>query len=136
MADIIARRSENVTKRFVEIDEGEYAEQVVAVNADGSSIGGGGGGEAPATAGAFTSVANAAADGQVLSENVDRKGATVFNDDATATANLALGFAASATDFSVKLGPGDYYEVPFGYTGEIRRFSSAATGNLRVTELT
>jgi hypothetical protein len=44
VADILERRSENVRKRFVEIDEGEFAERVVAVNADGTAIGGGGGG--------------------------------------------------------------------------------------------
>ncbi len=96
-------------------------------------------GTTPATAGAATDVLNAVADGQVLAANVNRKGASIFNDDTYgtgATAHIALGFTASATAFTVKLPPQGLYELPSGYTGVVRRYSTAATGTLRVTELT
>lgn len=97
------------------------------------------GGTSPATAGANTSVANAVADGVALAANANRKGATFFNDDTLttgATVKLALGFAASATAYTVAVPAQGYFEVPFGYTGAINRYASAATGNLRITELT
>ncbi len=41
------------------------------------------------------------------------------------------------TAYTVQLSSGlPYYEVPFGYTGQINHIGSSATGNLRVTELT
>lgn len=94
----------------------------------------------PSGTGTPTDVANAVADGQVLAANSNRTGAIIFNDDTIttgATANIAVGFAASATRFSVKIPPQGMYEVPRDYvTLEIRRYSSAATGTLRVTETT
>lgn len=87
-----------------------------------------------------TSVANANADTLLLAANANRKGATVFNDDTAttgATLNVSLGTtAASATVYTVRLVAQAYYELPFGFTGQVRGFASAATGNARITELT
>jgi hypothetical protein len=83
-----------------------------------------------------TSVADAAVDTLILAANASRKGATVYN-DSTSTLYLALGTtAATTTDFTSKLFQDDYYEVPAGYTGQIRGIWSAdSTGSARITEL-
>ena len=89
-----------------------------------------------------TSVAAAAADTLILASNAARKGATIYNDSASATLYLALGTtAASLTNFTAALlpitnGVAGYYEVPFGFTGQIRGIWSAAVGNARISELT
>ena len=92
------------------------------------------------TAGTPTSVANATGDTLALAANAARKGATIFNDDTAttgATAKISLGTTtASATVFTYAIPPQGYYEVPFGYTGMIRFTASAATGALRINELT
>lgn len=91
-----------------------------------------------ADTGVFTTVANAVANGVALAANPARKGATIFNDDVTtggASVKLALGFPSSATNFTVNLAPQAYYEVPYGYVGAINRIATAATGNLRITEI-
>jgi hypothetical protein len=88
------------------------------------------------SANARTSVPGAAADTLILASNANRKGATIFN-DSTAILYLALGsVAASLTNFTVKMVTDAYYEVPFGYTGEIRGIWASAAGNARVGELT
>lgn len=94
--------------------------------------------EATGGTGTHDPVANAIADAEVLPANANRKGATFYNDGDVGEANvyLALGFAASDAAFTVLLEPGDYYELPAGYTGAVRRYASAATGTLQVTELT
>lgn len=89
-----------------------------------------------ATVGANTSVAAAVVDTLLLAANAARKGATVYN-DSVQNLRLNLGTtAASATNFTVLLGSGAYYEVPFAYTGEIRGIWGAAVGSARMTELT
>jgi hypothetical protein len=82
-----------------------------------------------------TSVAAAVVDTSILAANTNRLGATIYN-DSTANLFLALGAAASTTDFTVKMVPDSYYEVPFNYTGAIRGIWASATGNARVGELT
>lgn len=71
----------------------------------------------------------------LLYTNLSRLGATIFN-DSTKILYVKLGRVASATDFTVKLLTGAYYEVPFGYIGQIDGIWSAANGFARVTELT
>lgn len=89
-----------------------------------------------ASTGVNTSVAGAASDTSLLAANAARRGATVFN-DSTVTLSLLLGAtAASATNFTMKVAAGGYYEVPFGYTGAVRGIWASATGNARITELT
>jgi len=84
---------------------------------------------------AITSPTAAVADTLVLAANVNRLGATVFN-DSTALLYLKLGTGASTTSFTVRIAARGYYEVPFNYTGLIHGYWSVATGAARVTELT
>ena len=76
--------------------------------------------------------------GTILAANVNRLGATVFN-DSTATLFLSLSVAASsASSFTVRLTSGGYYELPNdaqGYVGTITGIWSAANGAARVTEM-
>ena len=87
--------------------------------------------------GTVTSVASAASDTSILAQNLNRDGVTIYN-DSTATLYLLLSGtgAASTTNFTVKMAPGGYYEVPYGYTGALRGYWSAANGYARVTEFT
>jgi hypothetical protein len=72
----------------------------------------------------------------ILAASGARLGATIFN-DSSAVLYLALGtVAASTTNFTVKMVADAYYEVPFGYTGEIRGIWASATGSARVGEIT
>jgi hypothetical protein len=74
-----------------------------------------------------------------LAANRNRKGATITN-ESTAALYLRLEAAvASLTAYTVVLAgagaaPYAYYEVPFGYTGELRGIWDSATGNARITE--
>ncbi len=85
--------------------------------------------------GTRTSV-NDAATNQVLKvANANRMEIKVFN-DSTATLYLAEGDTdATTTDYTVKLGPGEFYVTSF--RGEINGiWSSDASGAARITETT
>jgi len=82
-----------------------------------------------------TDVTSSASSVTILALNASRKGATVYN-DSTKFLYLKFGTTASATDFTVLLRSGDYYEVPFRYTGKIDGIWASANGAARVTELT
>jgi len=82
-----------------------------------------------------TNVSAAVATTTLLVANVSRAGAAIYN-DTTATCYLKLGASATTTSFTIALGRYEYYEVPFGYTGIITGYWTAATGTARVTELT
>jgi hypothetical protein len=90
------------------------------------------GGSSTATS---TNVTNAASSTTALASNASRKGATFYNDDASASVYLKLGATASATSFAIKIAPSGYYELPAGYTGRVDVVATAASGTLRVTEL-
>lgn len=70
----------------------------------------------------------------VVAPNSLRKGLTVFN-ESSAFLYLKLGSSASANDFSIKMAPNSYYEVPYNYIGNIDGCWSAVDGIARVTEL-
>ena len=53
----------------------------------------------------------------ILAANPNRSGATVTNTSKTSSLYLELGNPASITSYSVKILPGGYDEVPFGFTG-------------------
>ena len=96
----------------------------------------------PTATGTITSVNDTNADTTILAANAARKGATVFN-DSTAILYLALAsVTASATNYTVQIAPGGFYELPVArdgsvYTGVIKGIWSAdASGAARVTELT
>jgi hypothetical protein len=83
-----------------------------------------------------TSVNDTASSTTIVASNAGRLGATVFN-DSTVDLYLKLGATASTTSFTVKMAPGAYYEVPYGYTGVIDGiWASDASGAARITELT
>jgi len=83
-----------------------------------------------------TSVGDSASSATLLSSNADRVGATLYNDSPSAC-YVKMGTTASATDFNVKMSPGGYYEVPFGYTGRIDAiWVTDAGGSMRIGELT
>lgn len=89
---------------------------------------------APATTGAASSVAGSASSVALLASNAARKGAVIVN-DSTAVLKVGLGFTASATAYSIELGPGASTTVN-GFTGAINGIWASATGNARITELT
>src|SRR5262245_53783554 len=102
------------------------------------------GGTAPTSSTATrASVAAAASNTQLLAANSSRKGATITN-DCDVVLYLALGTAAASTSsYTATVAPKDannvagYYEVPYGFTGEIRGiWGTSPTGNARITELT
>ena len=90
---------------------------------------------APPANAACTAVAAAVASTVLLAANAARKGATVYNDSA-AELLVRLGTPAAAATFTVDMLPGAYYEVPFGYTGQVTGIWASATGFARVTEVT
>jgi len=72
----------------------------------------------------------------VLAANVNRLGATVYN-EGTGILKLQLGASASATVYTVAMAAETYYEVPFGYTGILTGLWSVVASNAaRVNELT
>lgn len=91
--------------------------------------------EVRSSTGTQTSVAGSAASVTILAANANRRGASIYN-DSTAILYIRMQATASTSNFSVKLFPEDFYEVPFGYTGIIDGIWASATGNARVTEYT
>jgi hypothetical protein len=83
-----------------------------------------------------SSVAASATNVTLLAANGNRLGATIYNDDNASVLSLKLGVTASATSFTLKIAAGGYYEVPFGYVGQIDGLWSVASGSARITELT
>jgi hypothetical protein len=72
--------------------------------------------------------------GTIATASTGRLGCTIFN-SGPGTLHVMLGTAtASTTAFSVRLSAGDYYEVPFNYTGLIGGIFATA-GTAEVTQL-
>ena len=73
----------------------------------------------------------------LLAANGSRSGATICN-EGTGELTLLTGSGVSATVYTLILFPGDYYEIPFGYTGIITGFwnSAVAGNNARIVEFT
>lgn len=88
----------------------------------------------PATT-ATSSVPAAITDTMLLPSNSIRLGATIYN-NSMHFLFLRLGSSVSLADFTVKLFPLSYYEVPYGYTGQINGIWSNAIGSAKITELT
>lgn len=72
----------------------------------------------------------------LLAANSARLGATIYNDTLTGLLFLALGAGATTTDFTLRMLPQSYYEVPFDFVGIITGVWSVADGSARITELT
>ena len=81
-----------------------------------------------------TSVASSLTDIVLLASNSARLGATFFNDSSSMLL-IKLGGVTTLTDFTIKLFPQSYYEVPFGFTGNINGFWISAVGSARIGEL-
>jgi hypothetical protein len=88
----------------------------------------------PGTA-TITSVAGSATNVLLLAGNSNRFGATIYN-DSTSPLYIAFFAASSLSQFTVKVLAGGYYEVPFGFTGDINGIWESATGDARITEMT
>ncbi len=91
--------------------------------------------------GAPSNVASSNSSVTILAANSGRLGATITN-DSTQILYLLLGSsAASTSNYTVQLagsttGGVAYYEVPFGFTGQLTGIWASANGNARVTEMT
>ena len=85
----------------------------------------------------ITRVAATNADAAGLAANPGRSGLRVHNDSAAGTYLLeASSGAASATNYTIFLGPGVIWEAAGSiWTGAIRRFSTAATGSVHFVEI-
>lgn len=85
----------------------------------------------------LTSVALAITTSSVLASNAARKGFIIFNDAVLTIAYIAFAATATTSAYTVKIAAGGSYESPtLVYTGAMSVIASAASGNLRVTELT
>lgn len=121
---------------------GGYANPVVLVDpVTGNAVTPGGGasgnpsGDGAVSTGTVTSVNDTNADATILAANTARYGASVYNDSTVVLYLLVGAGTASATNYTVKLQPDDYYEVPYGYTGILKGiWASDASGAARVTE--
>ena len=72
--------------------------------------------------------------GTIATASTGRLGCTIFN-SGPGNLHVLLGTAtASTTAFTVRLSAGDYYEVPFNYTGLIGGIFATA-GTAEVTEV-
>lgn len=83
----------------------------------------------------ITTVASSLANQMFLAANPNRIGATVYN-ESTQILYLKLGAVASATSYTVQMGPKTYFEAPYGYTGQIDGLWVGENGFARVGELT
>ena len=74
-------------------------------------------------------------DAQILAANAARRAATIYNRGAGTLYVLLGSGTSSATAFTVRLLPDQYYELPAGYTGEVKGIFGSA-GDANVQELT
>lgn len=89
----------------------------------------------PATA-TLANVASSASNVTLRASSTARLGLTLYN-DSTSACYVKFGATASATSFTVFLGPTAYYELPNPcYTGIVDGIWVSANGNMRVTEMT
>ncbi len=59
--------------------------------------------------------------------NANRKGLTIWN-NSTGAILIEFGTAPTATTYTARIEPGGYYEVPFGYTGQVQGLWTALGG--------
>ena len=102
----------------------------------GAGGGGNPSGDGAVNTGTASSVASSATDVTILAANTARYGASVFNDSSAILYLLVGAGTSSATNHTVQVAPGAYYEVPYGYTGILKGLWASATGSARVTEWT
>ena len=82
----------------------------------------------------MSNVSASASSVTIKNTNSSRRSFSVFN-DSTVSLYLKFGTSASTTSFTVKVLPGQYYEMPNPlYTGAVTGVWDSATGTARVTE--
>ena len=70
-----------------------------------------------------------------VADNGNRVGLMIYN-NSTANLYIAVNFTATTSDFSIKMAPNGYYEMPRGYyTDEVTGIWDAAEGSALVTEI-
>jgi hypothetical protein len=72
----------------------------------------------------------------LLPTNLNRLGATIYNESSSGFLYIKLGSTASTSSYTIRLLPLDYYEIPFSYTGQIDAIWTSANGVARIDELT
>ena len=90
--------------------------------------------EQRAATSAVTRVASSAVNVTLLALNAARLGVRLHN-DSTNICYVKFGTTATATDFTIRMNPQDFYADDL-YTGRIDGIWSAANGGMQVTELT
>lgn len=84
----------------------------------------------------ITAVGDSASSVTLKAANSARKGLTIFN-DSTAVLYIKLGATASTSSYTFRAVQYAYYEVPYGYTGQVDGiWASDAGGQALVDELT
>lgn len=89
----------------------------------------------------LSNVSSSASNVTLLAANPSRQGASIYN-DSTAILYIKMGATASTSSFTIALPAGAtpaaaaFFEVPFGYTGQIDGIWASANGAARVTEYT
>lgn len=86
------------------------------------------------TTSTLANVSGSASNVTVLASNANRLRAWLYN-DSTAAVNVKFGATASATSFTKRLLPNEFFPVE-GYTGIIDAIWDSAAGSMRTTELT
>lgn len=91
-----------------------------------------------AAASALTNVGASVTSVSLLAANTARRGATVYNDSASAYLYVKHGATASLTSFTTRVRPFGTYELPGPavWRGAVDGIWSAAVGSARVTETT
>lgn len=85
---------------------------------------------------AHSSVASSATSVTLLAANAaGRIGASVYN-NGTSTIFISVNGAASTSNAGVAVGPGGYWECPYGFSGDIFGIWLVANGTALVTEYT
>ena len=73
---------------------------------------------------------------QILAASTTTRVGVALYNDSDSIAYVKCGTTASATDFTVKMSPGAYWEIPFSYTGRIDAIWDTAVGSMRASEFT
>lgn len=93
----------------------------------------------PSTTGTITHVSSSVTSVTLLAANTARKGATIYNNAGSGNLlYIALASSSNTTNaYTIKLWPGNYWELPILYNGIITGIWTTASSNLAIiTELT
>ena len=102
--------------------QADIADGIISIPSTSTS-----GGTGPTT---FTSTSY----GTIAASNASRKGLIVYNEGG-GNLHITIGTATTSTSsFTVRLSAGDYYELPFAYTGLVGGIFATA-GTARVTQI-